>query len=160
MKPIENIKVGYDVVWFGVVKDSKGKTIKTAEQSREDYRSRFKTDEEFNKAVQENIRKRIILDFTDVTVAELCELHGTETTVRKMFRNNFLAKKSLDDMLNLPKEIEVSVRELLDGRKLGRIANKSKDELEKEARKLKAKLAKLQAMLDMKKAALKDSENA
>ena len=158
MKSIENIKVVFDVEWFGVEKDSKGKTVKTAEESRNDYRSRFATDQEFNKAVQENIRKKVILNFTGVTVAELCKLHASETTVRKMFRNNFLAKKSLDDMLRQPAEIEVSVRELLDNRG-NRMTSKTAEELQKEYEKTQRKLAKIQAELDMKMAALKGNNS-
>ena len=136
--------------YFGNEKDKSGKTIKTTTDFETEMRKEFDSDEAFHKAIEEEIKKTVKFNFKGVSVSELIELNLSQTTVFKLWYNNFLTKKTLMEIRNLPKEIEVSVRDLLDGRKTGRLSKKSEAELQKDAERLRAKLAKIQAMLDMK----------
>ena len=153
---LDNVKRSQTVIYFGAVKESvKGtdgktttKTVLTASEAEKNFKARFKTTEEASKAVTELIQKTVEFSYKGVWIDELIKFNQTSTSIYKTWYNNYLVKKTPQEIEELPAKIQVSVREIIDDR-LERssvsLANKTAEELANEEEKLMRKLAAIQA---------------
>jgi len=112
---LDQIKIRTSYVFWGTTPDDSGKP--TIEATKTRYSE---------KELEEQIEKRkrsLLFDFKDVTVKELLLSEVSSTTAyKRWYNNNNIAKLTEDEVSVLlekhPKEIIISVREVLDNRRM------------------------------------------
>jgi len=121
----DDVKLAITRTCFGAERQD-GKVIKTMSEVEKECKALKDT----NKALyQEEIAKRtktFNFDFDGVSVKELLERHATSTTIFKKFYNDNLFNADDNEILKLPKMVNVKVKELLISRAVTADPNKAR----------------------------------